>query len=77
MLAINKARRATLATFKKVIAEGVSQELAAQVALARYRAFFPTAAEADEVRDVVTRTLLPKTAVQRLVFGPRRCIGTP
>jgi plasmid stability protein len=56
MLQINKARRATLATFKKAIADGVSQEFAARVALARYRAFFPTAAEA-EAMDILTRAL--------------------
>ena len=53
---INRARRATLATFKRTIAEGASQDLAAQVALARYRAFFPTAEEA-EAREAFTQAL--------------------
>jgi hypothetical protein len=56
MLDINRARRATLATFKRTIAEGASQDLATRVALARYRAFFPTANEI-EATDALTRAL--------------------
>jgi hypothetical protein len=56
MLDINKARRATLATFKRTIAEGASRDLAAGVALARYRAFFPMAKEA-EAMDAIARSL--------------------
>ena len=47
MLDISRARRATLATFKRTIAEGASDDLATRVAVARYRAFFPTAEEAE------------------------------
>lgn len=56
MLDINRARRATLATFKRTIADGASRDLAARVALARYRAFFPTAKE-TEAADALTRAL--------------------
>jgi hypothetical protein len=56
MLDIIRARRATLGTFKRTIADGASQDLATQVALARYRAFFPTANEI-EAADALARAL--------------------
>ena len=54
MLDISRARRATLATFKRTIAEGASDDLATRVALARYRAFFPTANEIEATHALST-----------------------
>lgn len=50
MLWVNEARRATLATFRRALTEGASEGVAAQVAYARYRAFFPAAGESEAKR---------------------------
>lgn len=47
MLYVNTAREATLAAFKAAIADGAARETATQLAIAKYRAYFPTASGTD------------------------------